>query len=136
MLAGMIIRPRATSLRSSSGSSFSRLATYCISSVIAPCRARCICETLRFPFAPAAAAFPFFNPAIAQSHKTPSETAARARGIINPATPDHQFEMELWHLRMDAATSRCNGLRPRPLSLIEFPLQGRSMLRPYRPSSG
>src|SRR5437660_2610724 len=43
----MIIRPRATSLRISSGSSFSRFATYSISSVITPCRAKCICETLR-----------------------------------------------------------------------------------------
>src|SRR6266404_4073869 len=47
----MIIRPRATSLRINSGSSFSRFATYCISSVTTPCRAKCICETFRLPFA-------------------------------------------------------------------------------------
>ena len=34
--AGMIIRPRATSLRTSSASTFSRSATCCISSVITP----------------------------------------------------------------------------------------------------
>ena len=34
MFAGMIIRPRATSERTSSAESFSRRATYCISSVI------------------------------------------------------------------------------------------------------
>jgi hypothetical protein len=39
MLAGMIIRPRATSLRTSSGSSRSRRATYSISSVTMPRRA-------------------------------------------------------------------------------------------------
>src|SRR5690242_6991720 len=50
-LAGMMARPRATSLRTSSGSIFSRRATYSISSVITPCRAKCICEKLREPFA-------------------------------------------------------------------------------------
>src|SRR6266849_1899023 len=56
MLAGMMQRPRATSLRMNSGSSRSRLAMYCISSVITPCRARCICDMFRFPLAVAAAA--------------------------------------------------------------------------------
>ena len=39
MLAGMIIRPRATSERTSSGDRFSRLAMKCISSVTMPWRA-------------------------------------------------------------------------------------------------
>src|SRR5580704_382834 len=52
----MMQRPRATSLRISSGSSFSRLAMYSISSVMTPCRAKCICDILRFPFAVAARA--------------------------------------------------------------------------------
>ena len=49
--AGMISRPRAISLRTSSGSTFSRVATYAISSVTMPFRAKCICVTtgpLRF----------------------------------------------------------------------------------------
>src|SRR5580704_19091079 len=50
----MMHRPRATSLRISSGSSFSRFAMYSISSVMTPCRAKCICDILRFPFAAAA----------------------------------------------------------------------------------
>ena len=39
MLAGTIIRPRATSERTSSGERFSRCAMYCISPVITPRRA-------------------------------------------------------------------------------------------------
>ena len=39
ILAGMIMRPRATSSRTSSGASFSRRATYSISSVTMPLRA-------------------------------------------------------------------------------------------------
>ena len=39
MLAGMIMRPRATSARISSGATFSRRATYSISPVIMSCRA-------------------------------------------------------------------------------------------------
>ena len=42
MFAGMIIVPFATSLRTSSAAIFSRCATYNISSVILPCRAKCI----------------------------------------------------------------------------------------------
>jgi hypothetical protein len=41
--AGMIIRPRATSARTSSGSSDSRSATRSISGDTVPARARCIC---------------------------------------------------------------------------------------------
>src|ERR1700746_982488 len=41
MLAGMMARPRAISLRTSSGSIFSRLATENISSLTTPLRARC-----------------------------------------------------------------------------------------------
>jgi len=52
-------RLRATSLRTNSGSSFSGLATYYISSVIAPSFARCICDMLRLPFALACAASRF-----------------------------------------------------------------------------
>src|SRR5665213_1710612 len=51
----MMPRPRAISLRTSSGSIFSRRATYSISSVTIPFRAKCICVTLRPPFVPAAA---------------------------------------------------------------------------------
>jgi len=58
-VGGMMQRPRATSLRISSGSSFSRFAMYSISSVITPCRAKCICDTFLFPFASAAAASRF-----------------------------------------------------------------------------
>src|SRR5882762_9960676 len=56
MLAGMMQRPRATSLRINSGSRCSRLAMYSISSVMMPCRAKCICDILRLPFADAACA--------------------------------------------------------------------------------
>src|SRR5712692_552821 len=59
MFAGIMQRPRATSLRISSASSFSRLATYCISSVITPCRAKFICDMFRLPFAFAASASRF-----------------------------------------------------------------------------
>src|ERR1700738_3348372 len=50
-LAGIIRRPRAISLRISSGSIFSRPATKRISSVITPRRAQCIWDILRLPFA-------------------------------------------------------------------------------------
>ena len=43
----------AISLRTSSGSIFTRLATKNISSVTTPLRARCICDILRVPFAAA-----------------------------------------------------------------------------------
>jgi hypothetical protein len=46
MLAGMIARPIATSLRTNSGSTFSRIAQNRISSVMMPLRAKCICEAL------------------------------------------------------------------------------------------
>ena len=45
-LAGMTIRPRATSARTSSAGSRSRAATRDISSVTVPCRARWSCVTL------------------------------------------------------------------------------------------
>src|SRR5712692_4000238 len=48
-LAGMIIRPRATSLRTSSAGKLSRRATCCISCVTTPCRAKCICVTFARP---------------------------------------------------------------------------------------
>src|SRR5438477_3842444 len=48
-LAGMIIRPQATSLRTSSAGTPSRRATCSISSVTAPCRAKCICVTFARP---------------------------------------------------------------------------------------
>src|SRR5215470_18218171 len=48
-LAGMIIRPRATSLRTSSAGIPSRRATCSISSVRTPCRAKCICVTFGRP---------------------------------------------------------------------------------------
>src|SRR5882757_738881 len=54
MLAGMMARPRAISLRTSSGSIFSRLATKSISSVTTPLRARCICDMFLLPLAAAA----------------------------------------------------------------------------------
>ena len=47
MLAGITIRPRATSDRTSSGSSFSRRATYSISGVTIPRRACSICVMVR-----------------------------------------------------------------------------------------
>src|SRR5436305_7665574 len=49
MLAGRIMRPRATSSRTNSGLSFSRRATYSISSVTIPWRAKCISETFVSP---------------------------------------------------------------------------------------
>src|SRR4029077_13544258 len=49
MLAGMMARPRATSSRTVSGEIFSRNATYCISSVTTPARAKCICEKFLAP---------------------------------------------------------------------------------------
>jgi len=54
--------------------------------------------------------FSFFNPAIAQSHKTPSETAARASQLKESSqTANLQFEFELWHLLMSAATLLLRG---------------------------
>src|SRR5882724_6025726 len=53
MLAGVMARPRAISLRTSSGSIFSRLATKVISSVVTPLRARCICDMFLLPLAAA-----------------------------------------------------------------------------------
>src|SRR6266404_5704437 len=47
--AGMIMRPRATSSRTKVGSRRSRRATYSISSVITPARAKCICEKFWSP---------------------------------------------------------------------------------------
>ena len=47
VLAGITIRPRATSARTSSGSRFSRRATYSISAVIIPRRACSICVMVR-----------------------------------------------------------------------------------------
>src|SRR5450631_2185625 len=71
MLAGMIIRPRATSSRISSGASFSRRAIYSISSVIRPLRAKCIWE--KFP--------PGFCALRAAIH------SARGRGTLCPLLP-------------------------------------------------
>src|SRR5207253_9738882 len=52
--------------------------------------------------------FAFFNPAIAQSHKTPSEIAALVSQQENIAKPRCTgLEIKLWHLGMDAATSGC-----------------------------
>src|SRR5271166_6630185 len=48
-LAGMIMRPAATSSRMSSGASCSRSATKTISSVSRPLRAKCICDMLVSP---------------------------------------------------------------------------------------
>src|SRR5438477_12584436 len=45
----MIMRPAATSARTSSGASCSRRATYSISSLMTPRRARCICDRLGSP---------------------------------------------------------------------------------------
>ena len=50
LLAGMIIRPRATSERTSAGSSFSRRATYSISCETTPWCAISICVIVSFPF--------------------------------------------------------------------------------------
>src|SRR6202142_968769 len=88
----MMARPRATSLRIRSGASFSRLATYSISSVMTPCRAKCICEKFfPLPFEDAAAAAVRFSihssrnaikpPDRARRHKKPRRDSA----IIAPA---------------------------------------------------
>src|SRR6266536_2593200 len=55
----MMARPRAISLRTSSGSIFSRLATKVISSVMTPLRARCICDMFLLPLAAADSASRF-----------------------------------------------------------------------------
>src|ERR1700733_12082879 len=49
MFAGMMRRPAAISSRTSSAEIFSRLATYTISSVVFPWRAKCICDRLESP---------------------------------------------------------------------------------------
>src|SRR5215475_1035680 len=100
----MIRRPRATSLRTSSGSIFSRPATKRISSVTAPCRAKCICDMLRLPFSAAAASSLAFNQlsrnAIRPPQRAASETGQRASSdfavLLN--------KEELWHPRRGAAT--------------------------------
>ena len=63
VLAGMIIRPRATSDRTSSGSSLSRRATCSISLEIVPCRAISICVMLQTSVNPSIAATSFVAPA-------------------------------------------------------------------------
>ena len=55
MLAGMIMRPAAISSRTNSGASFSTCATYAISSVIVPLRAKCIWLMLLSPLRAASA---------------------------------------------------------------------------------
>ena len=60
---------RATSLRTSSGSIFSRRATYSISSVTMPRRAKCICERLREPFSGGALRQTLFYPGISDGHE-------------------------------------------------------------------
>src|SRR6266849_7431724 len=104
MLAGMMQHPRATSLRISSGSSFSRFATYSISSLITPCRARCICETFLFPFAPAAAAS-LFSIQLSRSPIEPPQKPGRKPS----GSTRLQFEVELWHPDSSAATYRIQG---------------------------
>src|SRR5438445_1979541 len=102
----MIIRPRATSLRINSGSSFSRLATYCISSVITPCRARCICDMLRLPFFPAASASLFSTQLSRIAINSPRIAAACSRDelklshrVRRPATRRDRRQMLLSELQ-------------------------------------
>src|SRR5688572_8870939 len=61
VLAGMTMRPRATSDRISSGSRSSRRATYCISGVMVPCRAASSC-VMGVPVEKAQAAEGFASP--------------------------------------------------------------------------
>ena len=55
MFAGMIIVPLAISTRTSSAGIFSRWATYAISSVTRPLRAKCICDMFVSPVRAASA---------------------------------------------------------------------------------
>src|SRR5580704_8646184 len=55
MFAGMMRRPAPISSRTSSAETFSRWATYSISSVILPRRAKCICDMLESPVRAASA---------------------------------------------------------------------------------
>ncbi len=63
MLAGIIIRPRATSDRTSSGPKPSRRATCSISLEIVPCRAISICVMVQASPNPSTAATSFLSPA-------------------------------------------------------------------------
>src|SRR5215469_2844887 len=104
MFDGIIARPRATSLRTVSGSSFSRVATYCISSVITPSRAKCICDIFRLPFAPAATASLFsIHPSLiamgpSELGKTAKQLDARRRppAELHRNSP-HFGNHKLWH---------------------------------------
>src|SRR5579859_1680347 len=93
MFAGIIARPRAISLRTSSGSSFSRFATYCISSVITPCRARCICDMLRLPFFPAASASRFSIQLSRIAISPPKLRPSPANGKSNYGTATHSQQL-------------------------------------------
>src|SRR6266404_9669884 len=104
MLAGIIARPRATSLRTTSGSSFSRLATYSISSVITPSRARCICDMFRLPFAFACVASRFSTQLSRIAIKNPLEQCFESRRLNqleSPASP---------HCRSEEHTSELQSL--------------------------
>src|SRR6185437_5648146 len=90
MLAGMMARPRATSSRTSSGEIFSRSATYCISSVTTPLRAKCICEKFLAPPFIVAERF-----SIHVSLSAISPHSKKARAVMRAATRLHYPTQQL-----------------------------------------
>src|SRR5258708_29265641 len=82
MLAGMMARPRAISLRTSSGSIFSRLATKSISSLTTPLRARCICDMFLLPLAAAASDSRFSIQVSRNAIEPPVCAAKRDDGVV------------------------------------------------------
>src|SRR6266481_460078 len=122
MLAGIIARPRATSLRTTSGSSFSRLATYSISSVITPSRARCICDMFRLPFAFACAASRF-STQLSRIAINPPRTVLRVQPPKLSRNPRQlrTVRVKLWHRWRVTTTKGATRLRSvsdrRPCSL-------------------
>src|SRR5882762_11535736 len=127
MFAGMMARPRAISLRTSSGSSFSRPATKAISSVITPWRAKCICETLRpspllrtsDPFA-AAVSFNRFSIQPSRTPILPPEEIPRAGHLSRDANyrtarPERQQGYDGWLQVRDVATT---GIHDHPAERI------------------
>src|SRR6185437_199090 len=105
MLAGMMARPRATSSRTASGEIFSRSATYCISSVMMPLRAKCICEKFLAPPFIAAERFSIHVSLSAISPHSKKSAGGHARR--NAASLSHPDSHPATRVRVQTARDFC-----------------------------